>query len=153
MAKSTTAKYEYSLLPDADEDDALLAHADDLSPPDLDADFDLESGRERQRDPARSFPPAIDPRFEQPTPALWKRLALLLFIVLCFFVAFQLQVKARGGGKRKGGAGSGQYVGVRQRGVVRSAVRVRPISASRTHNIPQPIPFTLLPSPCIHRQI
>lgn len=32
----------------------------------------------------------IDPRFHEPTPAAWKRAALLLFIAFMFWLAFNL---------------------------------------------------------------
>ncbi|KAK7007601.1 hypothetical protein R3P38DRAFT_3028202, partial [Favolaschia claudopus] len=38
----------------------------------------------------------VDPRFVQPTPSAWKRAALLLLIVFCFWLAFQLKAARPG---------------------------------------------------------
>ncbi|KAF7371206.1 hypothetical protein MSAN_00756200 [Mycena sanguinolenta] len=129
MATTTKSKAKYTLLPSApDEADALL---DGLSPAastsqldlpsSLPDDFDmdqldaelalLEGGSRPRRDRAAqtTFPPTIDPRFVQHKPAAWKRVALLLFIGLCFYVAVQLQAHVR---QRKAGGEKHEPVGI-----------------------------------------
>ncbi|KAF8188863.1 hypothetical protein K438DRAFT_2019203 [Mycena galopus ATCC 62051] len=78
MPKSTA---KYTLLPDNDEEEGLLSNAD-LDTPGLES----------------NFPPAVDPRFVQQTPSLWKRIGLLVLILFSFllFFAFQLMKKGRG---------------------------------------------------------
>ncbi|KAJ7846197.1 hypothetical protein B0H14DRAFT_2446467 [Mycena olivaceomarginata] len=73
MAKSSA---KYTLLPDADEGDALLRA------PDTPGDDSDGSG---------TFPPPVDPRFEQTPPAAWKRAGLLVLILFCFWLAFQIK--------------------------------------------------------------
>ncbi|KAJ7776010.1 hypothetical protein DFH07DRAFT_912046 [Mycena maculata] len=94
MAKSTA---KYTLLPTADEEEALLASP---SRSDSDADADDSDDEplpgEPPADASSSFPPAVDPRFVQPTPAPWKRAGLLLVIVLLFWAAFQFKGGYRG---------------------------------------------------------
>ena len=56
--------------------------------PDTDFEFDIaETERARRRPDIIRTP---DPRFHEPTPAAWKRAALLLFIVFMFWLAFNL---------------------------------------------------------------
>jgi hypothetical protein len=73
MAKSSA---KYTLLPDADEGDALLkapgAPGDDSDKADAEGEnAGSAAGRERGEG-SDTFPPPVDPRFEQMPPAAWK---------------------------------------------------------------------------------
>ncbi|KAF7343081.1 Casein kinase I isoform alpha [Mycena venus] len=86
MSKSTA---KYTLLPDADEDAALLQNVDH---PDTPSDDDERTAvDDGEREDRQSFPPVVDPRFVQPTPSWWKRAALLFLILFCFWLAFQIK--------------------------------------------------------------
>ncbi|KAJ7023570.1 hypothetical protein C8F04DRAFT_1133973 [Mycena alexandri] len=102
------AKKKYDADDDANEESALLGDASPIGSDDertvvdsgaspgghdSGAESDDDEGAEgRQgRARAREFPPAVDPRFVMPTPAPWKRAALLMLLVFCFWLAFQIK--------------------------------------------------------------
>ncbi|KAJ7446957.1 hypothetical protein FB451DRAFT_1148131 [Mycena latifolia] len=94
---------KYTPLPSAPEEaDALLASASplgsDASDDEPSDDEPLpapESSRQRSNSSSSStsasFPPAVDPRFVQPTPSAWKRALLLGGIVFLFWLTFQIK--------------------------------------------------------------
>ncbi|KAJ7083440.1 hypothetical protein C8R44DRAFT_822443 [Mycena epipterygia] len=84
MAKSTA---KYTPIPTAAEDEGLLSS----SRADSEEDSDSETAVDTSPGDAPSFPPPADPRFIQPTPSIWKRAGLLLFIVFLFWLAFQFK--------------------------------------------------------------
>ncbi len=58
-----------------------------------DDESDVEDEKEHLlRQPRLQYP--IDPRFHQPTPAPWKRVALLAFVGVMFWLAFSMRKKA-----------------------------------------------------------
>ncbi|KAJ7510640.1 hypothetical protein B0H11DRAFT_1955584 [Mycena galericulata] len=85
MAKSTA---KYTLIPTADEDEALLSPN---SRPDSDESDSETAADSSPGEQSESFPPDVDPRFIQPTPSPWKRAGLLLFIIFLFWLAFQFK--------------------------------------------------------------
>ncbi|KAJ7349720.1 hypothetical protein DFH08DRAFT_742259 [Mycena albidolilacea] len=89
MAKSSA---KYTLLPDADEGDALL-RAPDTPSDESDGEGESAAAGEgsREREGSGTFPPPVDPRFEQTPPAAWKRAGLLALILFCFWLAFQIK--------------------------------------------------------------
>ncbi|KAJ7758308.1 Alpha/Beta hydrolase protein [Mycena metata] len=82
---------------DAEDDDERTVVDAGVSPGGHDggaeSDDEEEEGAEGRegRGRARDFPPAVDPRFVMPTPAPWKRAALLVLLVFCFWLAFQIK--------------------------------------------------------------
>ncbi|KAK7042735.1 casein kinase I isoform alpha, partial [Favolaschia claudopus] len=106
---STTAKY--TRLPDADRPDAQ-GPGGRPDTPSSDVSFDDDNDDDVQlvdvdrprraaeedegEDTAGGGEREIDPRFAQPTPSAWKRAALLLLIVFCFWLAFQLKTARPG---------------------------------------------------------
>ncbi|KAJ7291790.1 hypothetical protein C8J57DRAFT_1273957 [Mycena rebaudengoi] len=92
MAKSTA---KYTLIPDADEDDRLLA-----SPAEPDSGDESDSEPLPRASPREQlepdFPPTVDPRFIQPTPALWKRAGVIFLTFFLFWLFFQIQASRKG---------------------------------------------------------
>lgn len=60
-----------------------------------DSDDEYEVIREPEESPNNvhvgEYPPPSDPRFTEPTPAPWKRTALIAFILFLFWSAYKLQ--------------------------------------------------------------
>ncbi|KAJ7177217.1 hypothetical protein C8R43DRAFT_974544 [Mycena crocata] len=88
MAKSTA---KYTLLPSADESDALLNSTSGVDQESDDREETAAATSPGKRDSDSSFPPPADPRFVQTPPSLWKRTALLLLILFLFFLTFQIR--------------------------------------------------------------
>ncbi|KAJ7626944.1 hypothetical protein FB45DRAFT_795185, partial [Roridomyces roridus] len=84
---TSVAKDEYTV-PPADEDQALL-----------DSEFTSDDEDEEPTSSSGAAPsnssPSPDPRFVRPTPSVWKRAGLLIFVIFLFWLAFQLQTHNR----------------------------------------------------------
>ncbi|KAJ7575524.1 hypothetical protein C8J56DRAFT_971476 [Mycena floridula] len=79
------ASDRYELLPPDDDDYSTSELSDE--------EQEIRRPLRRQPSPPRDprFPNGIDPRFIQPTPAAWKRVALLAFVVALFWVAISMR--------------------------------------------------------------
>ncbi|KAJ7136199.1 hypothetical protein C8R46DRAFT_1138200 [Mycena filopes] len=100
--KKPSTKYDDA--DDAGEQSALLGDASPIGSEDEDEDgrtlvdgagspggHDVDEQEADGGDDDADFPPAVDPRFIMPTPAPWKRAALLLLLGFCFWLAFQIK--------------------------------------------------------------
>lgn len=84
-----------------DQQEHLLKTAE-FSDSELTSDDEVEQDYSNRHSDEKSAAKLVhDPRFEQPTPARWKRVALLIFIGIMFWVAFNMRSSLLKGKKQK----------------------------------------------------